>query len=187
MSVLESYMDNLTPMIIENRVCDEIGECDEQLQVQELDGIKVIRLIIKDVELSPRQILALYRYPSLNIASFVDGLKAFFDNCSDVFGTTILIGDLNIDLMVLDDLGREYLNIFSESGYKSAINTPTRVQGNHSSCIDYIVINSNMPEDKLCPIVWRSGLTGHYSVLLGIHLAEKLIYLIKGPSQIIKK
>ncbi|KAL3275062.1 hypothetical protein HHI36_019834 [Cryptolaemus montrouzieri] len=74
-----------------------------------------------------------------------------------------------------DDQGQEYLNIFSERGYMSAINTPTGVQGNHSFCIDHMFVRSKIPEEKFCPIVWRSRLTDHYSVLLGINLSENHI------------
>ncbi|KAL3282969.1 hypothetical protein HHI36_006127 [Cryptolaemus montrouzieri] len=147
----------------------------------------VLSLIAYDKPELKEEILALYGSPSLNIASFVDGLKAFLNNCIDVFGVSILKGYLNIDLMDLDDLGKEYLNMFSESRYKSAINTPTRVQGNHSSCIDQIFINSNMPEDKFCPIVRRSGLTDHYSVLLGVNLAEKMNIWDQRPLSNYKK
>lgn len=42
------------------------------------------------------------------------------------FKNSILIGDININLFKNIDIKTEYLNIFSEYGYLSIINKPTR-------------------------------------------------------------
>ncbi|KAL3286543.1 hypothetical protein HHI36_001048 [Cryptolaemus montrouzieri] len=157
MSALESYMNDRRPMILKNGVCDEISECDEELQetfgidnpnlinfngfsaiynegninknggtvifikdkynyqysVVELDGIRVIRLIINRVESYRIQILALYRSPTLNVAGFVVSLEPVLYNSSGLFSISILLGDSNIDILDIgDDQGQEYLNIF---------------------------------------------------------------------------
>lgn len=84
---------------------------------------------------------ALYRPPSTSIKDFNNHLTEYLKKLRGG-GTereiNVFVGDININ--ILDDKDadvQDYLNILSENGFVSAINSVTRVDGDIHSCIDH--------------------------------------------------
>lgn len=118
-------------------------------------------------------ILSIYRSPSINIKEFNYNLQTYLEskNCNSDYN--ILIGDLNIDILKKCEDSDEYLNILSEFGYISLINCSTRIQGNASSCIDHIFLNTKLNTDCIIPIVVGTAITDHFPSLIQIVLQDK--------------
>ncbi|KAJ8973487.1 hypothetical protein NQ317_006915, partial [Molorchus minor] len=61
-----------------------------------------------------------------------------------------------------------------EYGFVSAINTPTRVTKNSSTCLDHIFIKSKHHKyDTIIPITISTSITDHFTTLVQIVLNSK--------------
>ncbi|KAG5899655.1 hypothetical protein JTB14_036027 [Gonioctena quinquepunctata] len=81
---------------------------------------------------------------------------------------TIFVGDINIDIAKDDSLSIEYSNVLLGQGFISAINDYTRCSNNSKTCIDHIFVKTNHDIELLLPIIVKTNLTDHYSLLLQI-------------------
>lgn len=108
-------------------------EYDFEYEIVEMDEIKILRTIkFKNKNFV---INAIYRFPASNIPSFNKNLQNFLEkNYNDSNDFCILVGDLNIDILEVNEHAIEYLNVLNEFGYVSTINEPTRMK----SCLDNI-------------------------------------------------
>lgn len=75
------------------------------------------------------------------------GVKVFIDELSDVFNkiktnNVVIVGDMNLNILSLDNDTKEYLLMLSARGFKSILNCPTRVKGQSKTCIDHIFLRS---------------------------------------------
>lgn len=115
------------------------------------------------------QIIAIYRSPSLCPISFNSNLNNFLKANHKQYDIDIIVGDMNLNIMDnSNEWCQDYLNILSENGYISTINTYTRVQGNSKSCLDHIFIKTNISYKFILPIVMETQISDHYPVLIQI-------------------
>lgn len=93
----------------------------------------------------PTYLCAVYRPPDLNKYLFCSELTTII-NRSSLRNNYILIGDMNIDLKLNNNIQSQYLNSLFELGFECGINQYTRMEkkGNIicKSCIDHIFIRS---------------------------------------------
>lgn len=81
---------------------------------------------------------------------------------------SIIIGDININILDKKDFTQQYLNIMSERGYVSQVNKYTRVDGQKKSCIDHIFTRSRFNSSVFLPIILREQITDHYPLIFGV-------------------
>ncbi|KAJ8982012.1 hypothetical protein NQ317_004099 [Molorchus minor] len=112
------------------------------------------------------QVVAVYRSPSLCPYSFNFGLFNYLKSCKKEHDISIIIGDINIDILEDIEYSQEYLNIMSEENYISMINTYTRVQKNSKSCLDHIFLKTKLPQNSFLSLVLETNVTDHYSTIL---------------------
>jgi len=91
---------------------------------------------------TPLLLYCVYRSPAGNTNDFITNLRNIFDNENSDKGYSFLIGDMNID--ILGNTNNDYLDILAEYGFKSFINTYTRIPlTGMNSCLDHIFIKTN--------------------------------------------
>jgi Reverse transcriptase (RNA-dependent DNA polymerase) len=116
-----------------------------------------------------------YRSPSTNLDLFISDLEGFLDTLENG-SINILIGDFNVDILNSEvNANSRYLSMLQAFGYKSLINTPTRVTAHSSTCLDHIFFKKNFPinDAQFHPLVLNSSITDHYPIYLDISTQEK--------------
>jgi hypothetical protein len=137
----------------------------------EYDCIETNILKLSLVNLStPINMLCIYRSPSSDERIFLKTLSKVIDETNNKDGYTVLIGDMNINILSDNAYNNEYLDLLSKTGFASFINIYTRVPvGLNHSCLDHIFINSN---DHLINSinagVLQTYITDHYSTCVSI-------------------
>lgn len=83
-------------------------------------------------------VIGCYRRHEFEISKFTNELnqKLLTTNCNNC----LLVGDMNIDILGCSKEINDYIQIMSFHGFESAINTPTRITDNSSTCIDHMFI-----------------------------------------------
>nr|CAI5832635.1 unnamed protein product [Callosobruchus analis] len=113
---------------------------------------------------------------------FIDELKEKFDLQLEDFlhkskyaanQTSIIIGDINIDILADYDYAHDYLNILYSNGFRSFVNQYTRQFKNQNSCIDHIFIKSSVNAYAFKPIIYRHNVTDHYPIILQTNFDSK--------------
>ena len=106
--------------------------------------IEILSLDVKKTGLKYMLISSVYRPPRGNVTNFVDRLTGIFNNKDNSKKEFWLLGDFNIDYL---DRGNQKLlklnNLFKKFGLSQLIKSITRPGNHKSSCIDWIVSNSN--------------------------------------------
>ena len=111
-------------------------------------------------------ITSFYRSPSLPIKNFIDNLAKYLSDTQNL-KYHIILGDLNIDLLNINNLTDKYLNSFFAFGFKPFIDIPTRVTDHSKTCIDQIF--GKIPDDvPILPLVCDLGITDHYTTMINI-------------------
>lgn len=117
-------------------------------------------------------IYCVYRSPSSNTNDFLLRLRNIFVNEFTKNECSILIGDINID--IIGNVNNDFLDMMAESSFKSFINIFTRVNGIGShSCLDHIFIKAD--ESKLKKInagVIQTQITDHFSVITSVPISN---------------
>lgn len=113
---------------------------------------------------------ALYRLHHTCVDVFSEELNHYLGSIKD-YDYSILMGDLNINILSNNDFVDHYLNVLSEWNYISYINDFTRVDGDTRSCIDHIFIRTTK-ETQIQPIIFRTDITDHYPVMAHICLPQ---------------
>lgn len=116
---------------------------------------------------STTNVLAIYRSPSQDSATFTDSLHDFCESrlCGS-HSTGVVVGDLNIDLGDASSSETEgYINAVTSCGLNSVINLPTRIDpiSLRKSCLDHIFINKTA---GIHGFVADTAVTDHFPVLL---------------------
>lgn len=120
-----------------------------KFQIQSLDGCKFSGLLI-------------YKFPKSNKQLFMSELT---NNVSTLGSNSIILGDMNIDLLKHDD-SSSYLNLLASLGFEPKNLDPTREVANSSTCIDHVFCRSgstngiSIPEYQIIPV----GLSDHHSI-----------------------
>jgi len=120
------------------------------------------------------KIVATYRPPSTSIPTFI---KSLHDNLTDNENEdiTIFLGDININLLDRQNLyTNDYTNTLAGFGFRSSINSPTRVTDITSSCVDHIFIRlkTHLQKIDLYPAIINTSITDHYCTCLNIKLSK---------------
>jgi len=118
----------------------------------------------------PINILCIYRSPSTDIRSFMEILSKVINEYKYKGGYTVLIGDMNINIVGDNLINNEYLDLLSVSGFASFININTRLpNGRNHACLDHIFINSNEHLIKLVNSgVLQTDISDHFSICVSL-------------------
>jgi len=112
----------------------------------------IIKLIINNIVV-PLNLICIYRSPSGIINEFLTRLEAILMSDKDIVDNTmtILLGDININIIGNDNVENNYLDLLSSNGFSSLINVYTRIPVGISknSCIDHIFVKSNKKKNAL--------------------------------------
>ena len=103
----------------------------------------------------------IYHHPTGNVNNFLTALNKKLDLLSN---KRYLFGDFNINVnsIVNNEDGLNYLNTISSNGAYSLINKPTRVTNVSQTAIDHIVTNDST--HVIHSVIFLSDLTDHYPI-----------------------
>ncbi|KAJ8962757.1 hypothetical protein NQ318_001155 [Aromia moschata] len=139
--------------------------------------MKLLDIKIKTKSKNVINVAALYRSPSLEQYEFIQQLHKYLQSIK--FQKTeyyLLIGDINIDILQINDVSTEYINTLCEFGYTSAINGATRVEKNNKTCIDHIFIKPKNDNIDYCiPLIIKTDITDHYTTMIQIILSNNIL------------
>lgn len=116
------------------------------------------------------EILACYRSPSSNIKQFTSDLNNILDHSCDNTTHTIIVGDININIFDAhrNNSSFNYISNLLARNFTPAIEQPTRVEKNSSTCIDHIFIKSKVPLKLFKSAVLNLKITDHFPIIIGI-------------------
>jgi len=90
-------------------------------------------------------------------------------------GFTVILGDININIIGIDKSDNEYLDKLSMFNYKSFINIYTRTPtGFNHSCIDHIFVKNNKEIKNFNAGVIQTNCSDHFSTILSIPVSETI-------------
>lgn len=115
-----------------------------------------------------------YRPPSSSTQCFIEDLNEYFLNKSNN-QVEMFIGDINIDILKKADTEvNMYLSLLNVHGYSSAINGPTRVTSNSSSCLDHIFVRNKLKAGyfRYDTYILNTDLTDHFPVMINFYGRE---------------
>lgn len=116
-------------------------------------------------------ILALYRSPANPPRDFINDLQQIFQTRNT--DNMICVGDINIDISSQNNVSNEYLDMLSGYGFIPAINTPTRVTENTTSCIDHALLKYNLNTTSEVRVI-PTKITDHYSLHIKLNITPKI-------------
>ena len=114
----------------------------------------------------------IYRHPNWNSSHFVKDLDRSLENIgSDV--TTILTGDLNIDIIKIEnEITLEYVSTLMSYGYLPFIALPSRITEYSATCIDHIFIkyakNSRLQPTNTLSGMFYCDITDHLPCIVSL-------------------
>lgn len=121
-------------------------------------------------------VIGVYRSPSRRKEIFVEELKQLLQTIpSENINSSIIIGDINININhkdKLDKIAHDYLDIVSENGFCSLIDSPTRVQiyceRLTETSIDHILLRTSNSKTLAHSFIIETKITDHYPTILSI-------------------
>lgn len=142
-------------------------EC-EVISLGEISTLQII-LSLQDHTIC---ITALYRLHPTSPVDFNKHLRRYLNEMKLKVDYSIIVGDININILDQKDFTQEYLNIMTEQGYVSQVNKYTRVDGERKSCIDHIFTKTalNQNQNVFTPIILREQITDHYPLILHVNV-----------------
>ena len=110
----------------------------------------------------------IYRHPKSNYDKFSDLLEKKLAFLSQNDKKTVIVGDLNIDIMKYKALGKvtNYVHSIVSHGFNLFIDVPTRITLHSATCIDHVY--SNISVEDIESLVLESDVSDHYSTLTKI-------------------
>lgn len=150
-------------------------------RIIEINEINILELTL-NFEDKKIKILAVYRSPASSPLTFMNNLKDLLENSQNNQDYSILIGDLNIDILSDNDCTNEYLNIMSENSFISTINSITRPNNQTGTCIDHAFIKSATELDFIIPFIIKTDITDHFTIALQIIFPEKSNNVIQSKT-----
>ena len=110
----------------------------------------------------------IYRHPKPQYAEFSDALEKNLTTLSQKNSKTIIVGDLNIDLMKFNSERKitDYVDLITSHGFNLCVDKPTTVTTHSSTCIDHVY--SNISTEDIETIILESDVSDHYSTLTKI-------------------
>lgn len=115
-------------------------------------------------------IFCMYRSPSAVVDNFNDTLKIILRENKLINNHTVLIGDMNINIIGDNLLNNAYFDLLSEYGFASLINVCTRLpNGQNQSCLDHIFVRNNeLLSASVNAGVLQSDINDHFSTCVSI-------------------
>lgn len=111
--------------------------------------------------------LLIYKFPKSSRELFYSELAT---NASTLGSNSIIMGDMNIDLLKTTD-SAPYINLLTSLGYDSMISTPTREVAPVATCIDHVFYRTRSAAGRIsigdCHVL-PVGLSDHHSILFTI-------------------
>lgn len=126
-----------------------------EYNIVHLDNIKLLQIII-NLNNKKLVISALYRLHPTCPRRFNNNLYNYLKTIEGDIDYSILVGDININILDQKDYTQQYLNILHTEGYISQINKYTRINSEHKSCIDHIFVKQKNVNNKLTPVIIRN-------------------------------
>lgn len=112
-------------------------------------------------------ITAIYRSPQTCPDTFNSDLYYYLRNIKNSTDYSIVVGDININILGHKEFTEDYLNILHEQEYTSFINDYTRVDKDIKTCIDHVFIKqSSNCSNVITPIIIQNKITDHYPIML---------------------
>lgn len=138
-------------------------------EIVDIAGINCIKLCfsVGSIKLC---ITAIYRLHSLWPHLFNEALHTYLKTIKNDVDYSILVGDININILSEKDFVQEYLNILIEENYESQINKYTRIDGQRKSCIDHIFVRNTSTQSNITPIILHDKITDHFPVILHLNI-----------------
>lgn len=153
-------------------VKDGINVNHDKLNFISADGLKLY-CTINNTNIC---VLAFYRFTGVSADIFVRELSHALDQIIDE--CVILTGDINVDLTSTARTVDEYKFMMNSYGFDSYINTPTRITGRTSSCIDHLYIRASPKILNLMNFegtVCHNNITDHSMIKLFANLTDRRI------------
>jgi len=124
-------------------------------------------------------IVAAYRLHQFSINSFNDELQQYFLLTDNAHKNCIFLGDINIDLLLLDSREVDsYKIIMASFSFESLINQPTRVTDISKTCIDHVFVRLICKNSVGCNAeVVEIQVTDHYLTALCLSCGDD----VAGP------
>jgi len=122
------------------------------------------------------KVLGIYRPPDRDILSFCDYIDPIL-NCIHCSELAFVVGDLNIDLVDLSEVGALFVDLCHSYSFLPLIDKPTHLsQYSNDRCLDHIWIN-RICDTRSC--VFRVDITDHFPVMallsLEVHSRGKVM------------
>ncbi|KAF0711370.1 otoferlin-like [Aphis craccivora] len=111
----------------------------------------------------PITLFCMYRSPSNDIHKFLTILNDILSTEKNESGFTVILGDININIIGIDNSDNEYLDMLSI--------TPT---GFNHSCIDHIFIKNNKQLKNFNAGVIQTNFSDHFSMILSMPVTETI-------------
>lgn len=146
--------------------------------------VTMINLVVNNLTIG---VSAVYRSPQTSVHSFVNDIDDFIPRYLNK-NIEILIGDINIDLLDVDNcVTNDYLATLHSHGFMSYINTITRPQSR--SCLDHIFMRNNMKTSEILAnsYVINYEITDHDPIMLNISQPTQGCSLHNNTCKIITK
>lgn len=146
--------------------------------IVKLGEMKVIKVVF---QLSGKRVCvsAMYRLHPLCPFAFNCQLSEYLKTIKNDIDISVIVGDININILGEKDFAQEYLNVMSEEGYISQINQHTRIDGNKKSCIDHVFVRHTDHQITFTPIILRQKITDHYPILFHMNCIKRKLIRIK--------
>jgi len=144
---------------------------------------KVFESIFVDVQISGHKKLiigSIYKpnsqYSNLTLNEqfdvFLENLNNILEHMSNQLVDVVLAGDFNIDVLKYSNcnFATSYIDTLFSNGYLQLFTKPTRVSGNHASCIDHFVSNICLPVYETCAVLSR--ISDHFPIFLFLNKSK---------------
>lgn len=140
-------------------------------EVVSLGSLKVMKLFFTWAK-KKFCITSIYRLHNVCPLEFNSRLRYYLKEIKGSIDYSVIVGDININILDQKFFTQEYLNIMHEHGYVSQINKFTRVDGQKKSCIDHIFIKYKDIHTPVTPVILHEQITDHYPVILHVGIAS---------------
>lgn len=144
----------------------------------EIIALGDIKLLNVSLQINKQKIFvtALYRPHATCHLVFNENLKYFLDKeTKQKENLYFLVGDTNIDIKSNKEASQEYLNILSEAGFVSLINSYTRIKNGSQSCIDHIFMKKGNGNPDCKSFVLEVDITDHFPIISSIDTGEVVL------------
>lgn len=119
-------------------------------------------------------ITAVYKPPPILKSDFINDIYTYLDTLGSENNIEIFVGDVNINLLNIDNDTHNYLAMMSQLGFQPYIDSVTRVDSD--SCLDHIFVNQRLKtsDHNISSFVLDSHMTDHCPTMLNIIANNKI-------------